>query len=156
MKAGEDWLREYKKKHPDRVNDVFDESEPENLIKAVRWEFDVLVPTYNETLRLFKHRPADYYSKIRRWQGRFFAVARVEYGPGANFDIPVRVHMIRRTTGKVDVDGLYGSFKIPLDALVRSGLLPDDNPDVIRTISAESKKVTSDEKGTTFIINSVE
>ena len=45
---------------------------------------------------------------------------------------PVKLELIRYSTGRhMDYDGLVSTGKLPIDALVRCGILPDDNPQVI-------------------------
>lgn len=156
-KANEQWLREYRKRHPDRVHDPNDPAPDRDdvmVVRAVEWTFDgVVPPTYNEIMRLYKHRQHEYYAILDRWTERIAVRARQTFGPSYRFLLPVEITMVRHSTGKIDVDGLYGTFKIPLDALVRAGVIPDDNPDAVQSIRPEH--VRADEPKTTIRIKSV-
>lgn len=45
---------------------------------------------------------------------------------------PVRLELVRYTIGgQLDFDNLVSTGKLPIDAIVRCGILPDDNPAVI-------------------------
>lgn len=59
----------------------------------------------------------------------------------------------RHTTRLMDWDNLAGSCKIPLDALVHAGILVDDAPEVIRTLTVRQERVkTRKGQGTTIEI----
>lgn len=47
---------------------------------------------------------------------------------------PARVTIIRQSHTEPDPDNLSAMCKIPLDALVRAGILPDDSPEHIELI----------------------
>lgn len=68
-----------------------------------------------------------------------------------------RVHIVREyAVHPLDMDSLYGSAKIPLDALRNSGVIPDDNPNALIALLCQQFKVaTKKEEKTTIIIEPV-
>lgn len=150
MRGSKSWLDRFKKDNPGRVHDPFDEEEDRRgeKIWEATWEFDALPMLFNEIIGALKYRPADYYKSINAWRERLNVKAREQAGVGAYIRTPTTIHMTRCSTQVPDVDGLYGSFKTVLDAMTRSGLIPDDEPRYIKAIQAKHRKVKQDEQGT--------
>lgn len=134
VRASQQWLDNLKKENPHiGIDDPREErrKKGEAGIQSVQWEFPDAPPTFNECLRLFKHDPNAYYREMHRWKGIFSTEMRKQHGPGSFLEVPVRVHMVRHSPQELDIDGLYGSLKITLDALVKAGILPDDDPNCV-------------------------
>lgn len=153
MRANESWLDQFRKENPDRVHDPDAErgdGSGGRVIRSATWDFDALPPLYNEVISLQKYRPADYYKARNAWVERLNVAAReTSGGPGAVLHTPTAFEMTRRSTSVPDVDGLYGAYKIILDALTQSGLIEDDDPSVVATLSATHTRVSSrGEQGT--------
>lgn len=148
MKANERWLENYRREHPGRVQDPNDErrEKESGIIRTAEWYFTELPPLLNVVMRLFKHNHHEYSRKIDHWATELSLKAREDAGPGAIIATPTTLHMVRHSKSVPDVDGLYGSFKMILDGLVRCGLLPDDNPDAVANISADHCKIKSGEQ----------
>lgn len=154
MKASESQLEKMMKDNPDLgiedgqpktnglENSAYD-TETTAKIGLVRWHFEDAPPTYNQTLRMFKYAENRYKDKIQQWALRFAIRFRKAYGPSAALMLPMRVEMTRYTPQTLDIDGLYGSLKIPLDALVKADLLPDDDPDCIAEVKADQAHADS-------------
>jgi Holliday junction resolvase RusA-like endonuclease len=53
--------------------------------------------------------------------------------------VKARVHCVRLSSGTMDRDGLCGSFKSVMDALVDCGVLVDDSPDHVDVTYAQEK-----------------
>lgn len=138
MRTSQEWLNQYRAENPDRVHDPFEEERDDGpTIYSCTWEIEMLPPLYNECLRLFKHNPTEYYSSLHEWEETLSVLARQEKGPGAIIATPTEIHMVRYSSSPPDVDGLYGSFKLVLDALVNTGLIPDDDPSVVARLEAD-------------------
>lgn len=82
----------------------------------------------------------------RRWKklvGQALAVT-----PLPNLEMPLpkaRVHLVRCSPRQCDYDGLVGSGKAILDALVHHGVLVDDSPEFIQS-TYEWKKTPTKEQ----------
>lgn len=156
-RASEQWLRNLKEENPDlEIHDPHEvdherQRDGHGQVERVEWHFDgVAPPTTNELLRLFKYDPNGYYKVVHEWKDRFAVRMREEHGPASMLRLPVRVEIIRHTSGEPDIDNLTGQFKIVLDALVRCGLLPDDDTGCVTSIDFEC--VENDDLSVTIII----
>lgn len=59
-------------------------------------------------------------------------------------ETPTRARLIRYHSGNpMDWDNAAASFKYLLDAIVKCGIIPDDNPKVITSITCEQYRVKS-------------
>ena len=66
---------------------------------------------------------------------------------------PVSVEYTRRSVRLMDWDNAAGSFKLIGDALVKCGILEDDNPKIIKEFKVEQERVRKrDEQGFTVKI----
>jgi len=65
---------------------------------------------------------------------------------------PVRLELIRHSTGvPMDDENLSSTGKIPIDAIVRAGVLPDDNPAIITERDYTQTKALSKDAQFTLI-----
>ena len=90
------------------------------------------------------------YRKLRDvWQ----ALVRASAGR-SRFKGRVRIAIERRyARNPLDLDNLYASAKIPLDALQRAGIIPNDNPEILVSLSCTQRKVPKTSmEGTTIEI----
>lgn len=78
------------------------------------------------------------YGKLRdKWQTWIRSVAGTH-----RFDRPCDVRIIRYyAANPMDLDNLWSTSKIPLDAMVRAGILPSDNPKAVTSLKVEQFKV---------------
>ena len=61
-----------------------------------------------------------------------------------------------RAQHQMDIDNLYASAKIPLDALQRAGVLEDDAPDLVTSLTAMQSEVkTETQEGTLLIVDPI-
>ena len=105
---------------------------------------DELAPGMNVLMRMHFRT----YGKIRdKWQ----LMVRAAFGI-TRFTLPCDVHITRfYATTPLDPDNLYASAKIPLDALVRAGILANDNNDCIASLKVEQFKVPTKKREATEI-----
>jgi hypothetical protein len=71
---------------------------------------------------------------------------------------PVKMELIRYSTGpNMDYDNLVSTGKLILDAIVRNGILPDDNPHIIteRTYT-QTRVATAAEQRTVIRLTSLQ
>lgn len=62
---------------------------------------------------------------------------------------PCAVTITRRVVQRMDVDNAYATAKVPLDALRRAGLLSDDAPECVTSLTVREERVgTRGECGT--------
>lgn len=73
--------------------------------------------------------------------------------PGfARYSGPVRIELVRYSIGpEMDYDNLVSTGKLILDAIVRCGILPDDNPTVIAERSYTQERAASKAEQRTVI-----
>jgi hypothetical protein len=65
---------------------------------------------------------------------------------------PVRLELVRYSTGRhMDYDNLVSTGKLLIDAIVRCGILPDDNPTIIAERSYTQERAESKEAQRTVI-----
>lgn len=65
---------------------------------------------------------------------------------------PVRLELVRYSAGgQLDFDNLVSTGKYPIDAIVRAGILPDDNPAVIAERSYTQERAASKDQQRTVI-----
>jgi Holliday junction resolvase RusA-like endonuclease len=95
-----------------------------------------LAPGMNTLLRMHFRS----YGKIRdTWQTQIRAAAGTK-----RFDGPCSVSIVRYyASNAMDLDNLYSTCKIPLDALVRAKVLNDDNPDAVADLTCKQVKVAT-------------
>ena len=88
------------------------------------------------------------YGKLRdKWQ----VLLREAVGT-YRFRGKVDVRIIRFYAGvPMDLDNLWSTCKIPLDAMVRSGILPSDNPECVSALRCEQFKVPTKNRERTEI-----
>jgi hypothetical protein len=74
----------------------------------------------------------------------------------ATVDTPCAVEIARRYCGRpMDEDNLHGAAKLPLDALVRAGVIPDDSPEHVRLTCTQERVAKRAEQGTTISLRSL-
>lgn len=113
----------------------------------LRFEVKRLAPSFNGSKGLIRmHYHA--YRKLRdSWTMELMSQRRA----------PLRLHgvhvRINRFYAKqpLDLDNLYASCKIPLDALRHSLVLRDDDPEAVLTLSVKQEKVSTMDKQKTVI-----
>jgi len=89
------------------------------------------------------------YKKVRdKWQVLIMEETR------KRITEPVRVQIIRYYASQpLDLDNLYAACKVPLDALRKTKVIIEDNPDIIVDLNCKQVKVgTRAEQKTTIII----
>lgn len=65
---------------------------------------------------------------------------------------PVRLELVRHTIGgQLDFDNLVSTGKLPIDAIVRCGILSDDNPTIIAERSYTQQRAASKAEQRTVI-----
>ncbi len=65
---------------------------------------------------------------------------------------PIRLELVRYSTGRPsDFDNLVSTGKLILDAIVKAGILPDDNPAVIAERSYTQERAASKDQQRTVI-----
>ena len=66
--------------------------------------------------------------------------------------VPCEIHVERRyATHAMDLDNLYSTLKVPLDALRAAGVLIDDDPNCVENVSIKQVKVKTRKEEGTFI-----
>jgi len=166
MHKNDDWLQRLKEEHPERVHDPRDsaetdagaekgspsggertpQSEPDALQGSPRDEicltFEDLPPTPNQYARMNR------YERTRRKEDwAWYVKSKTE----DHIRTPCHVHVLRRTMGWCDVPAIYGTLKVPLDAMIRAGLLPEDDPSCVASVSADQESVGKKEEQETII-----
>jgi len=66
-------------------------------------------------------------------------------------DGKVRINYIRVSTQPMDLDGVGGSFKAIGDALVKAGVIEDDNPYILRPLTVDWQKAESQKQQRSII-----
>lgn len=106
-------------------------------------EFDQLPPTPNQLHRM-------HWSKRHALKKDWVWIVRSK-DPNP-IKLPCRIHVERRSMGRpLDVPAIFGTLKIPLDAIVGAGVLPDDQPRYVEAVSASQDQVGSEEEQKTII-----
>jgi len=108
-------------------------------------EVPCAAPSLNELLRM-KH--SDYAMILRDWKVSLRAARSPRHNPIPAFEAHVVRAVGRRDT--LDLDNLYGSCKIPLDALRHSGWVLDDDRSALRKLTCD-QTIAPPEGPTTFI-----
>ncbi len=88
------------------------------------------------------------YGKLRdKWQTMLRAAAGTY-----RFIGPCDVRIVRYYAGQpMDLDNLWSTCKIPLDAMVRAKVLPGDDPNCVASLSCEQFKVPTKNRERTEI-----
>lgn len=162
VRASEEWLEQYKEQHPDRVSGGADEPNsgphagagggaggtptPGNggpadghapAVRAARIRVPAVPPSLNEIIRM-------HWSDLRKKKKAWATLVRSQQREGVHTPVQFTYHMAR--PGLLDMDNLYGSSKILIDALVRAGVLPDDDPQCVASIEASQERAGDDEE----------
>ncbi len=105
---------------------------------------DELAPGMNVLMRMHFRT----YGKLRdKWQTWLRSLAGT-----ARFHKPCEVRIVRYYAGvPMDLDNLWSTGKVPLDALVRAGILPSDNPSAVTSLKVEQFKVPTKNRERTEI-----
>ncbi len=82
-------------------------------------------PTPNEFMRMHYHKRS---SVNKHWHELISNALECQQ---AHFNEPVEITMYSYRSRLLDIDGLYGSIKPILDALVSNGVLDDDSPEYV-------------------------
>ena len=95
-----------------------------------------LAPGMNTLLRMHFRT----YGKIRdKWQVELRAAVGTLRYTG-----PCSISIQRHYCGvPMDLDNLYSTCKIPLDAMVRAKILPEDNPEALVGLTCKQSKVAT-------------
>lgn len=158
VKGNEQWLEKYREEHPGRVHDpnedgkvstpgrsAIEEKRVQGEAKdEIRLVFNALPPTMNNLLRMNRYKRP----KLKR-QWAWLILEKTNN----HVRTPAHVHIERRSMGRhLDVGGLYSTLKVPLDAMILAGVIPEDDPDHIASISAEQESVGAQEEKQLTII----
>jgi len=148
VRASSEWLEQYKQDHPDRVDESASSpqsgasgtgSRPQGTqahgtqaahtpcTRAVHVHVPVLPPTTNELMRMHWSKR---HKRTKGWKRAIKAKSP------DSIHTPVHLDFELWTSGRRDVDALYTSAKMPIDGLVAAGVLPDDDPQCIASMSA--------------------
>lgn len=163
VRASEDWLEQFRQDHPDRVSDPNgckgggpaqapgtprtpdsrQNKRQGSPLDRITLEFTELPPTPNQYARMNRYKRVNLKDEWARL---------VQSKTRDHIRTPCAVRVLRCTVGRpLDVDGLYGTLKVPLDAMVRAGVLPDDDPSQVARVSAEQEAVGKKEDQRTVI-----
>ncbi len=85
-----------------------------------------------------------HWTKKKKLQGRWdlYILAKVKHHQGKCPQTPLKLTYTRCYAKlPMDLDNAAASIKIPLDGLVHSGLIPDDNPSIIGAFEVRQRKV---------------
>lgn len=103
-----------------------------------------LAPGMNTLLRMNIHT---YKRERDKWQ----VMVRSAFGTHKIIG-KCEVHIARfYATNPMDLDNLWSTCKIPLDAMVRAGVLPADDPQCVTTLKCEQFKVPTRNREATEI-----
>lgn len=116
---------------------------------ALTLSVPVLAPSLNTLLRT-------HYRDRGRDRDKWTALLRHVAGRRRSAP-PCAVAIVRRYASRpLDLDNLYAAAKVPLDALVRAGILPDDDPTCVASLTCTQEKVpTRLEQGTTITLRPI-
>lgn len=93
---------------------------------------DELAPSLNGSHGLMRMHWTSYRKIMKRWQWKI----REEWGPEKPELHGVRVHIVRYSLGRgLDLDNRWAACKVPLDALRKTGILAEDDPDAVHTLN---------------------
>ena len=114
---------------------------------ALVLHIDRLAPSMNGTGGLMRMHHREYARVRDAWTVLVRGAARLEKAAA-----PCRVEIVRRYPGRpLDLDNLYAAAKVPLDALRRAGVIPDDDPETVVSLSCTQRKAARrSEAGTTI------
>lgn len=112
-----------------RVRDPRDEKN--DVRERVRFSVTAVPPTLNELLRM-------HWSDVQDQKDTWAALVGVKVD--STVRTPVRITYVRQSSGRMDLDNLYASLKVPLDGLVHAGILPDDDPESVSSIRAKQRQ----------------
>mgnify|MGYP000412064716 CR=1 FL=1 len=151
VRADSDWLEEYAQEHPDRVPDEAAQNRSESThsstgtsareleerrhaptLHGARARIGAVPESLNKLLRMHWSERHDH---KRTWT----TLVGAHIGGGVH--CPVRLRYHRAGSRLLDIDNLYGSAKVVIDALVHAGILPDDDPTCVAEVIASQKRV---------------
>lgn len=101
---------------------------------SIAWSlrFDERPWTSNTQRRWHHHRRAD---AVRRWRQAFALLAREQRIPLLDaIEITATPYLANRR-GQQDVGGCYPAAKAAIDGLADAGVVPDDGPDHVRSLT---------------------
>jgi len=107
----------------------------------VRVEIDAISPTMNQLLKM-------HWSDVQEQKDIWTALITAK--TKETVETPARLTYVRFSTGEMDIDNLYASLKVPIDAAVHAGVLPDDDPNCISSITAKQRAATESKTVLTF------
>lgn len=97
-----------------------------------RLRFDERPWTSNTQRRWHHHRRAD---AVRRWRQAFALLAQEERVPTFDaIEVTATPHLANRR-GQQDVGGCYPAAKAAIDGLADAGVISDDGPDHVRSLT---------------------
>lgn len=164
VRASEEWLEEYRNENPDRVNDGHSApvsgaggnnthttgatkgAQHSPQARRVRLQISAVPPSLNELLRT-------HWAERHRLKKAWWALVRAEEERGVC--VPARLTYTRVSPGTLDIDNLYASAKVVIDALVYAGILPDDDPGCLSEVIAKQKTCSQGEGHTILELTSV-
>ena len=119
--------------------------------RSLTIDIDEIAPGLNSRNGLMRMHHRAYTALRNKWQ----VLVRSQVGVPALVADRVHVTITRRTRRKMDVDNLYASAKIPLDAIRKVGLIRDDDPDTVVSLTMR-QELKYDGSNTTIEIEPAE
>ena len=119
--------------------------------RSLTIDIDEIAPGLNSRNGLMRMHYHAYTALRNKWQ----VLVRSQVGVPALVADRVHVTITRRTRRKMDVDNLYASAKIPLDAIRKVGLIRDDDPDTVVSLTMR-QELKYDGSNTTIEIEPAE
>lgn len=105
------------------------------------WYPGVRILSLNEIFAILERRKYEAFRYKKAWQEAIQkAVMLTPISKRPYFDGPTRITLYRRGARLIDLDSFQTMFKYPIDALRYSGILAEDNPNIIvETKSVQEK-----------------
>lgn len=105
------------------------------------WYPGVRILSLNEIFAILERRKYEAFRYKKAWQEAIQkAVMLTPVSKRPYFDGPTRITLYRRGARLIDLDSFQTMFKYPIDALRYSGILAEDNPNIIvETKSVQEK-----------------
>lgn len=135
VRWSEDELQECLDENEDvSLSSESDENADAERVERIEFTITTIPPTFNQLLRM-------------HWSDRTDAketwTALIQSKTSERIRTPVRLEYNRVSSQTMDIENLYASLKVPIDALVRANVLPDDDPSCICSISATQTHASS-------------
>lgn len=118
----------------DRINEGADEPgapAPEEETDVLRVSIAAAPPSLNELLKMHW---GDVHDLKKQWalliQGKTRDAVKT----------PTRLEYHRQGKELLDVDNLYASAKVPIDACCHAGVIPDDDPEALDSLQASQSR----------------